>query len=68
MKHAIRNGDSAKDKLGKINAMTYQLNKSCKRFIGEAMENKESRMMISFIETQRNMAARDLYKRYLISK
>ena len=32
------------------------------------MENKESRVVISVIEAQRNMAGRDLYKRYVLNK
>ena len=68
LEHAIRNDDSAKDRLTKINALAYHLNKICQRFINEAMLNKESRVVISYIETQRNLAARDLYKRYLLKK
>ena len=48
--------------------MAYQMNNSCKRFTKEAMENNETRLTISVIEAQRNMAARDLCKRYVIKK
>ena len=49
--YAIRNDDSAKDKLIKINALTYQLNCSCRKFIFEAINNKESDVVINFIKT-----------------
>ena len=68
MENAIRNDDPAKDRLTKIYALAYQIDNSCKRFIKEAMENNETRLTISVIEAQRNMAARDLCKRYVINK
>ena len=49
--HAIRNDDLAKVKLAKINALAYLINKSCKRFINDAIKNKESRSVITYIET-----------------
>ena len=53
LEHAIRNDDSAKDKLSKIYALAYQMNNSCKRFIKEAMENKETRLISNFCNLTR---------------
>ena len=61
LQHAIRNDDSAKDKLTKINALTHQLNNSCKKFLKLAKERQEGPDIISLIEANRNIAARELY-------
>ena len=48
--NAIRNDDSAKDKLAKINAQTYLLNKCCKRFIEVAKDNGETKLVLTILE------------------
>ena len=57
----IRYDDSAKVKLNKINALTHQLNNSCKKFLKLAKEREEGPDIICMIEANRNMAARELY-------
>ena len=64
LKYAIKNDDSAKDKFSKLNAQTYLLDKTCKRLVRAAKENRENQLVKTIIEAQRNMAARDLYKRF----
>ena len=57
LQNAIRNDDSSKDKLRKINALTHQLNNSYERFIGFAEENNEPKLSFSIIDEHRNLAA-----------
>lgn len=68
MKYAIRNDDSDKDKLAKINACFYQLNRCSERFIKEALNNKERNGYISVIEARRNNAGRNLCKYFILNK